>query len=60
VRDANNNLLAGIPVTFSATSGGVSGSPATTDATGAASVQLITAGDNSLRTISVTALAGTL
>lgn len=60
VRDANNNLLSGIPVTFTASSGGVSGSPATTDSTGTAQAQLLTAGDNSLRTISVTATAGSL
>lgn len=60
VRDASNNLLAGIPVTFTATSGGIAGSPATTDAAGAATAQLITAGDASLRTITVTATAGSL
>jgi hypothetical protein len=60
VRDASNNLLPGVAVTFTADSGGVSGSPATTDTTGAAKAQLITAGDNSLRTITVTATAGSL
>ena len=57
VRDASNNLIAGVPVTFTATSGGVAGSPATTDTTGAATVTLTTAGDSSLRTITVTATA---
>jgi len=60
VRDASNNLLAGIPVTFTATSGGISGSPATTGSTGAATATLITAGDSTPRTITVTATAGTL
>ena len=60
VRDGNNTLLAGIPVVFTASSGGVSGSPATTDASGAAVATLVTAGDSSLRTINVTATAGTL
>jgi Bacterial Ig-like domain (group 1) len=60
VRDANNALLSGIPVSFTATSGGVSGSPATTDANGTAGATLVTAGDNSLRTIVVTAAAGSL
>jgi len=60
VRDAENNLIPGIPVTFTATSGGLAGSPATTDVGGAASAELITAGDNSLRTINVTATAGSL
>jgi len=60
VRDAQNNLLSGIPVTFTATSGGISGSPSTTDSGGAASASLITAGDSTPRTITVTATAGTL
>lgn len=60
VRDAQNNLLSGVPVTFQASSGGVSGSPATTDAGGAASATLITAGDTTPRTITVTAAAGSL
>lgn len=60
VRDASNNLLSGIPVTFTASSGGISGSPATTDSTGTATATLLTAGDTSLRTIVVTAAAGSL
>ncbi len=60
VRDANNNLLAGIPVSFTATSGGVSGSPAVTGTDGTATGTLVTAGDSSLRTITVTAQAGSL
>jgi hypothetical protein len=60
VRDASNNLLSGVPVTFSASSGGVAGSPATTDTTGTATASLVTAGDSTLRTIIVTARAGTL
>lgn len=60
VRDADNNLLSGIPVVFAASSGGVAGSPAVTDTSGTASAQLVTAGDSSLRTITVTASAGSL
>jgi Bacterial Ig-like domain (group 1) len=60
VRDASNNLIAGIPVSFTASSGGISGSPSVTDASGTATASLITAGDSSLRTITVTALAGSL
>jgi hypothetical protein len=60
VRDANNNLLAGVSVVFTATSGGVAGSPAVTDASGSATATLVTAGDPSLRTITVTAAAGAL
>ena len=60
VRDAANNLIPGISVSFTASSGGISGSPSVTDATGTATASLITAGDSSLRTITVTALAGSL
>ena len=60
VRDANNNLLPGVVVTFAASSGGMSGSPATTNASGTATADLVTAGDSSLRTITVTAAAGSL
>jgi len=59
-RDASNALLAGIPISFSASSGGVQGSPAVTDSTGTAKATLITAGDTSLRTILVTVTAGSL
>jgi hypothetical protein len=60
VRDASNKLVAGIPVDFTASSGGISGSPAVTDASGTAKATLVTAGDPSLRTITVTAQAGSL
>jgi hypothetical protein len=60
VRDGSNALLSGVPVSFSASSGGISGSPATTDDTGTAIATLVTAGDSTLRTIVVTATAGTL
>ena len=57
VRDASNNLIAGVPVTFSATSGGVAVTTGTTSASGAATAALSTAGDPSLRSITVTAAA---
>jgi len=57
VRDASNNLVAGVPVIFTATSGGVAVTQATTDTSGAAIATLTTAGDSSLRTITVTATA---
>jgi hypothetical protein len=57
VRDASNNLVAGVPVKFIATSGGVAVTQATTDATGSALATLSTAGDPSLRAITVTATA---
>lgn len=59
-RDATNNLLQGVPVAFTATSGGLSGATGTTDASGAATVTLSTAGDSSARTITVTATSGSL
>jgi hypothetical protein len=57
VRDDSNNLVAGVPVTFSATSGGVAVTQSTTDTSGAALATLTTAGDPSLRSITVTATA---
>jgi len=60
VRDATNNLLANVPVTFQASSGGIAVTQATTDASGAAKATLSTAGDATLRTITVTVTAGTL
>jgi hypothetical protein len=56
-RDASNNLIAGVPVTFSATSGGVAVTASTTSTAGAATATLSTAGDSSLRSITVTAKA---
>lgn len=58
VRDATNNLISGVPITFSASSGGVAVSQAITDGTGQAKASLVTAGDSTLRTIVVTASAG--
>lgn len=57
VRDSSNNLIPDVPVTFTATSGGIAVVNATTDASGAASATLSTAGDPALRTITVTATA---
>jgi hypothetical protein len=59
-RDASNNLLAGVPVVFTATSGGLSGSTGTTDEAGAATVTLSTAGDPTVRVITVTATSNSL
>jgi hypothetical protein len=59
-RDASNNLIANVPVTFTATSGGLSGATLVTDANGAATATLSTAGDPTVRTITVTATSGTL
>lgn len=58
VRDANNQALEGVTVSFQASSGIVSGSPAVTDANGAATATLSNAGDPTNRTITVTGTAG--
>lgn len=54
-RDANNNLVAGVTVAFTSSSGGVAVTQAVTDSSGEAKATLSTAGDASLRTIAVTA-----
>ncbi|HEU5137821.1 MAG TPA: Ig-like domain-containing protein, partial [Steroidobacteraceae bacterium] len=59
-RDANNVLVANVPVVFTATSGGISAATPTTNANGEATANLGTAGDNVPRTITVTATSGTL
>lgn len=58
VRGVNNQFLEGVPVSFSATSGGISVSQGTTDAGGIARATLNPAGDPSNRAITVTASAG--
>jgi hypothetical protein len=57
VRDTNNNLVVGVPVTFSASSGGLQVTQGTTDATGSATATLSSAGDPSDRIVTVTASA---
>jgi hypothetical protein len=59
VRDANNQFLSGIPVSFSTTSGGFTAPTSVTDANGQATAMLGTAGDQTNRTITITAAAGT-
>jgi len=58
VRDANNNFVKGVPVTFTSDSGGLTVNQSTTDATGAATATLSTPNDPSNRNITVTATAG--
>jgi hypothetical protein len=69
VKDANNNLLAGVPVSFQVTSGaivpvqttagaGASVAAGTTDANGMAQATVTTPGDPSNRTLTVNATAG--
>jgi hypothetical protein len=64
-RDSNNNFVSGVRVTFAANSdvgsgGGIQVTNGTTDASGKATALLATAGDQTNRTIHVTAVAGTL
>ena len=58
VRGANNQLLPGVAVDFTATSGGLAVTQATTDQNGAAVATLTAAGDPTNRRITVTATAG--
>jgi hypothetical protein len=60
VRDASNNLIPNVPVVFTASSGGIAAANSTTDASGAATAVLSTAGDPTLRTITVTAKASSI
>jgi hypothetical protein len=58
VRGANNQLLADVPVTFSATSGGLAVTRAITDQNGSAVAVLSSVGDPTNRRITVTAASG--
>ena len=60
VRDANNNVVEGVPVLFGADSGGLAVTEPMTNPSGFATAELSTAGDPANRTISVTAEAGGL
>ncbi|MEI8296485.1 MAG: Ig-like domain-containing protein [Pseudomonadota bacterium] len=60
VRDASNTLLPNVPVTFTASSGGISSTNPTTNASGVATANLSTAGDPTLRTITVRATVNAL
>jgi hypothetical protein len=58
VRDSGNALINGATVTFGANSGGISPPTATTGVDGTATATLVTAGDTTLRNITVTATSG--
>lgn len=60
VQDASNNLMAEVPVTFSASSGALQTVQAVTDSGGRATALLTPGGDPSNRTINVSALAAGL
>jgi hypothetical protein len=59
VRNAQNQFVSGVPVTFTATSGGLTVTQAATGVNGAATATLNAAGDPTDRTITVTVTAGT-
>jgi hypothetical protein len=58
IRDANNVVIANVPVTLSATSGALSTGATTTADNGIAAATLTTGGDSAPRNITVTARAG--
>ena len=60
VKDANNVVLKGVPVTLSTSSGALSAGSGTSDGAGQVAVTLTTGGDSTVRTITVTAKSGTL
>ena len=60
VQDINNNLLAGVEVTFAADSGAIQVTRSTTDAAGTAEAILSTGGDPTNRTINLEASSGIL
>jgi hypothetical protein len=59
-RDANNLLMSGVPVSFTASSGGLAVVQGVTGSNGQATATLSTAGDSTARNITVTASAGGL
>jgi hypothetical protein len=59
LRDANNNVVPGVIVSFAATSGSLVVTQAKTDATGTATATLSAGADPTKRTITVTAKVGT-
>jgi hypothetical protein len=60
VRDASNRFMAGIPVTFTSTSGGLTVVTGTSTAAGQATAKINAAGDPTNRSITVTATAQTI
>ncbi len=60
VKDAGNNALPGIPVSFTTNSGTLSGVSAATDASGSASATISAGADRSNRTAVITASSGTV
>lgn len=59
-KNSSNQFISGVPVSFSATSGGLTVASSATDVSGTATAKLGSAGDPSRRTITVTATSGTV
>ncbi|MEW6766295.1 MAG: Ig-like domain-containing protein [Pseudomonadota bacterium] len=59
-KDANNTLISGVPVTFTASSGNLVVVSSSTSASGVASAELDSKGDPANRTITVSATSGSL
>lgn len=60
VKNASNNAIASVPVTFTASSGALTSVQAATDANGRATALLSTSGERTNRTITITAQAGNI
>src|SRR5579863_2116560 len=60
LRDANNNVVASVPVGFQASSGALQVTEGTSGSDGTATATLGAAGDPTNRTITITATAGTI
>ncbi|MBI1892268.1 MAG: Ig-like domain-containing protein [Burkholderiales bacterium] len=58
VKNANNNVMEKVPVTFSASSGAIAVTNNLSDASGQVKATLSTGGDRNLRSITVTAVSG--
>lgn len=60
VKNSNNNAIASAPVTFTSSSGALTGVQPTTDANGRATASLGTSGDRTNRIITITARSGNI
>lgn len=60
LRDTTNNVVTSVPVSFQSSSGALQVTQATTGASGTATATLSSAGDPTNRTITVTAMTGTI
>jgi hypothetical protein len=59
-RDANNNVIAGVPISFKASSDAIQANSSITDATGTVTATLSTGGNTAVQTVTVTGTTGSL